>query len=419
MDSAWNGESSREAPGGGYVLFRVPYAPAAEIGGYGSSAESLIGSLDRVVRFDECSSGAVRVLRIPDIRPPLVALPVSGKTVDEPDYPLILEIRVRVEARSLWGRAYLEALRSSLSRMEDQALTDSGSIPGLIWMAAAGDLMTGRGIDRRLLAGGPGAVFDPEILRILEDADLAVANLEGALTHGGLRARKTYTFRSPPETAGGLRAAGIDVLLLANNHSLDWSEEGLADTLEALAGAGLTGVGAGGTIEEAARPYRVSLKGHAAAVHGAAIFPRERNGWDGEFAAARDGRAGILWLDRKGLGRIGQAFRGDTLDVVLLHGGEEWSREPSPVLRRVTNELVEAGADAVIGSHPHVVQGMEWIRGKPVFWSLGNFVFPGMDGTPGGEEGLMIRAGFLEGRMLYVRALPLALSAEGVRAAGR
>lgn len=107
------------------------------------------------------------------------------------------------------------------------------------------------------------------------------------------------------------------------------------------------------------------------------------------------------------------------MDIVLVHGGEEWSRKPSPEFRRVVTELVAAGADTVIGSHPHVAQGMEWILGKPVFWSLGNFVFPGMDGTPGGEEGLMIRAGFLGGRMLYVQALPLALSTEGVRLAPR
>jgi poly-gamma-glutamate synthesis protein (capsule biosynthesis protein) len=101
----------------------------------------------------------------------------------------------------------------------------------------------------------------------------------------------------------------------------------------------------------------------------------------------------------------------------MLHGGEEWSREPSREIRRIVTELALAGADAVFGSHPHVVQGVEWVQGRPVFWSLGNFVFPGMDGTPGGEEGLLVRAGFLEDRMLYVRALPLSLSAEGVRLA--
>ncbi len=419
MDSLWSGEASREAPEGGFVLFRVPHAPAAEVGRYRSSPEALFRSLSRTITFDECRSGAVRVLPVSEILPPLVALPVSGKTVDESDYPLHRETRVYAEARNRRGRASLELLRSNLERMEEEARNASVSNPSLIWIAAAGDLMTGRGIDRRLLAGGPGAVFDPEILRVLGGADLALANLEGALTRKGVRARKTFTFRSPPETAGGLAASGIDVLLLANNHCLDWGTEGLTDTLSALTGAGMAGVGAGGNVEEAARPYRASIKGHDAAVHGAAFFPRERSGWDGAAVAAREGRIGILWLDREGLLRIRQAFREDTLDIVLLHGGEEWSREPSRDFRRVVTELIVAGADAVIGSHPHVVGGMEWIQGRPVFWSLGNFVFPGMDGTPGGEEGLLIRAGFLGARLLYLEAVQLYVSDAGVRAVRR
>ena len=416
MDSAWSGEESPEVPGEGYVLSREPYAPATEIGGYGSSYESLLRSLARAVSFDECGSGAVRVLPIEEILPPLVALPVSGKTVDALDYPLNLIIRVRPEARNLRGRASMTALRSSLESLETQAEDASGSKPGLIWVAAAGDMMTGRGIDRSLLAGGPGTVFGPEILRILENADLALANLEGALTRGGIRAPKTFAFRSPPEIAGGLAAAGFDVLLAANHHSMDWGAEGLLDTLKSLAGAGITGVGAGENLEDASQPYRASLNGQTAAVFGAARFPRERTGWDGQSAAAREGRAGIFWLDGEGLGRIRQAFQEEALDIVLVHGGEEWSRKPSPEFRRVVTELVEAGADAVIGSHPHVAQGMEWIRGKPAFWSLGNFVFPGMDGTPGGEEGLMIRAGFLGNRLLYLEAIPLLVYQEGVRA---
>lgn len=419
LERAWSGEGSPGSAESDPVISRHPYAPAVRTGEPASSPSELAKLSGRAVSFEECRSGSVELLPLDSIRPPWIALPADGKTVDQTGYPLFLETRVRVEAVRPRGRRNEAALRAALGNLAASGSYPPGMRPEILWVTAAGDLMTGRGIDRRLLERGAEAVFDAEVLRILREADLSTANLEGALTAGGTLASKRFTFRSPPAVAGVLADAGLDILLLANNHSLDWGPEGLSDTRAALEEAGLIGLGAGTDMDEAARPYREFRKGVPLAVHGAASFPRERSGWDGAAIAAGPSRAGIFWLDPDGLRRIRESFREDTLDLALLHGGREWSREPSPEFRRLVTDLVRAGADAVFGSHPHVAQGMEWIQGRPVFWSLGNFVFPGMDGTPGGEEGLLVRAGFLEGRLLYVRALPLSLSAEGVRAAGR
>ncbi len=418
LEASWAGESRPERPEGSYRLSRAPFAPAAGIGGDGFSPVSSAELLKDGVSWEDCRAGLVELFPLDEIRPPETALPVSGRAADDPGYPLVREVRARLEIRNPRGRRAEAVARRILEGLEEDG-GGSGALPDILWIAGAGDLMIGRGIDLRLRTGGPEAVFDTGVLDVLRSVDLSAANLEGALTDRGRPAGKAYTFRSRPAASEALAASGLDVLLLANNHSLDWGPEGLSDTRAALEGAGIAAVGAGEDAEVACRPYRTEIRGRAVAVFGAAAFPRERSGWDGSAVAARPDRSGICWLDGERLRRFRDETRADTLDIVLLHGGEEWSRAPSRDIRRVAEDLVDAGADVLLGSHPHVVQGMEWIRGKPVFWSLGNFVFPGMDGTPGGEEGLLVRLGFLDGRLLYLIPVPLALSAAGVRSAGR
>ncbi|MDR0554068.1 MAG: CapA family protein, partial [Treponema sp.] len=100
----------------------------------------------------------------------------------------------------------------------------------------------------------------------------------------------------------------------------------------------------------------------------------------------------------------------NALNVLLFHGGNEWTWQPDEATRRLYTELARSGADLLIGSHPHTTQGFEWIEGKPVFWSLGNFVFAGMDGTDGGEAGLLIRLGYAGKTLLYFEPVPVQLA---------
>ncbi len=415
LSASWSGESGSE--GEGLILFHTPFVPAADIGRDALSPASMYKILRKAVPFADCISGAEAIHRVEDLEPASLVLRVDGKSLDEPDYPLVREVRAGLEVRGIRGRWAESGVRKLLAALGEEDRIASGAFRRILWISAAGDLMTGRGIDKRLRDGGPEAVFDPGVLRSLRGSDLALANLEGALTLRGSAARKTYTFRSDPSAASSLADAGFDALLLANNHSLDWGPAGLADTLEALAGAGIAGVGAGRDLWEASRPFRIEIKGQSVAVFGAARFPRERSGWDGARTAAAAGRPGILWLDEAGLDRLRASFRDDVLDIVLFHGGTEWSKEPDPRVRGIVFGLAEAGADIVLGSHPHVVQGLEWHRGRPILWSLGNLVFPGMDGTPGGEAGLLVRAGFQGTRLLYLDPVPLVLLPDGVREA--
>jgi poly-gamma-glutamate synthesis protein (capsule biosynthesis protein) len=103
----------------------------------------------------------------------------------------------------------------------------------------------------------------------------------------------------------------------------------------------------------------------------------------------------------------------ESLNIILFHGGVEWSRSPSTTTRELYTGFASEGADLIIGSHPHIVQGFEWVDDKLIFWSLGNFVFSGMENTDGGDEGLLIRLGYWGKKPLYIE--PYALSLSGPR----
>jgi poly-gamma-glutamate synthesis protein (capsule biosynthesis protein) len=139
-------------------------------------------------------------------------------------------------------------------------------------------------------------------------------------------------------------------------------------------------------------------------------------GFDGRRTArATAARPGILWLDDESLAAAARQFGPDTFDVAMVHGGEEWTSAPTPGQQRLYRRLIEAGADLVIGSHPHVLQGMEAMGGGLIAWSLGNFLFPGMDGTKGGEDSAILRLGVYRGAIRYVQSYPVRLKGGTVR----
>jgi poly-gamma-glutamate synthesis protein (capsule biosynthesis protein) len=307
-----------------------------------------------------------------------------------------------------------------------------GEPPAILWIAAAGDLMLGRGAEGILLREGPGGIFG-ETAALIREADLAVVNLEGAVSRRGTRAEKTYNFRFDPASVAALKEAGIDAVLQANNHAFDWGREAFLDTLDHLDAAGIGVLGAGRDEAGAAAPFVFSGIPGGAPVrcYGIASFPRERSGWDGIFAAAGVDSPGILHTGKGGEALLRAALSADQssggaenraesgaesgagnaagLRIVFFHGGEEWSSRPGRATRELCANLVRAGADLIIGSHPHIVQGFEWVGGKPVFWSLGNYVFAGMEDTGGGDEGLFIMLGFVGKALRYLEPYPLSL----------
>ena len=238
-----------------------------------------------------------------------------------------------------------------------------------IVLVAVGDLLLGGSASETLRSQGTDHPF-AATAGLLGGADIAMANLEAPLTDGGeLVTDKTYTFRVPPVTAGALQRAGLDVLTLANNHLGDFGPQGILDTRAALRPYGLRATGAGADLDEARRPTAIATRG------GTVGFLAYSNTLPTSFYATKD-RPGTApgWPD---LVRADIRKLKPFVDyiVVSFHWGAEKMTTPKDYQRQYAHLAIDNGADVVIGHHPHVLQGVEWYKGKVVFYSLGNYAF--------------------------------------------
>jgi poly-gamma-glutamate synthesis protein (capsule biosynthesis protein) len=203
---------------------------------------------------------------------------------------------------------------------------------------------------------------------VIQSADVAFANLEMPLSN---RTRTTGAFTGREEFADALAWAGMDVVSTANNHAFDGESLGVLDTTEALRRAGVGWVGTGRDLEEARRPYIIEKNGIRIAFLGYAVTA---NG--GPVAFAGPDKPGLVPMDifiiREDIERVR-----DQADFVAvsLHWAIENARQTHPEARRFAYELVDLGADIVLGHHPHQPRGVEIYNGKVIFYSLGNFIF--------------------------------------------
>jgi len=360
-----------------------------------------------------CLNGKETLIPVEELDSPYVALRVDGITINEDEYPLIRFSGIKI--RSADEKKINKRLEKKLLLMTEEIKNARNPLihdcPSPIWLVAGGDVMLERGATELLLDEGPKGIFG-ETAGMIFSADIALLNLEGVISRKGKKVPKTYNFRFIPEVAEALRAAGVDAVLHANNHVFDYGEDAFLDSLSWLEQAEIGVIGAGKNIEDASRSFVFSNGKEKIHVYGLASFPRERNGWDGVTAAAEKDTAGMLHSGKGGREKLKERFLSsdaDVTNILFFHGGTEWSIHPDASTRELYTDLINAGADIVIGSHPHVVQGFEWVNGKPVFWSLGNYVFGGMTNFPAGEEGLFIRLGILNGRLLYLEPFHLVL----------
>lgn len=209
----------------------------------------------------------------------------------------------------------------------------------------------------------------------LRRADLAMVNVETAVSRRGTPAAKSFTFRAPGSLWQALAAAGVDVVSLANNHSLDYGTDALADTIRGARSAGIAVVGAGRDPSEAYAPAVVERDGRAVAFVGLSrVLPSPA--WE-----AGGGRSGVAsaFNERLALASVRAAARVADRVVVSIHWGEELHRCPGAEQQALAARLVDAGADVIAGHHPHVLQGFSRRRNALIGYSLGNFAFYARD----------------------------------------
>lgn len=221
-------------------------------------------------------------------------------------------------------------------------------------------------------SGGIGGVVDGGYRQAIEEADFFMVNQEFPFSSRGTAAAdKQYTFRLPPEKVPMFRELGIDAVTLANNHALDFGTEALLDTCATLDGAGILHTGAGENLEKARKPVVAELEGTRIGILGTTrVIPEA--GW-----AAGKNHAGMLatYDATATLETIRQMRAECDYVIVFVHWGIERDEKPQEYQRTLGQQYIDAGADLVIGSHPHVLQGIEYYKGRPIVYSLGNFVF--------------------------------------------
>lgn len=225
-----------------------------------------------------------------------------------------------------------------------------------------------------------------ETSSLLSAADITAGNLETSITERGTpELNKQYVYRGPKEGLTPIKEAGFDFLSLANNHTMDYGWEGLSDTMDALDEADIGHAGSGNDDIEAYTPAYVEGNGKKVAfVSLTQVVPKI------EWKADRNhpGLAEAYSFERA-VASVKEARGNADVVVVMVHWGTERTDLPNKQQKSLAYALVDAGADLVVGSHPHVLQGFESYKGKWIAYSLGNFVFPGMSPATTAETGIL------------------------------
>jgi poly-gamma-glutamate synthesis protein (capsule biosynthesis protein) len=314
-------------------------------------------------------------------------------------------LRGQVRALSMDGVDPLR--RPDAYPLRTPAREDPGPV---VRVTVVGDVMLGRGVAAAAAGSGDPAPALRPTARRLAAADITVGNLENTLSRAGSPRQGDDSFAADPAVVPGLRDAGFDVLGLANNHAGDFGDRALVDTVRRLRAGGLATFGAGGTVRQAWRPAVVERDGVRFGFLGFNAIgetPAVARGRPGAVSVGMPPRTGPL--DEVALRRFEREVRrlARTVDVVtvLPHWGTQYTNRPEPVQHLVARRLVAAGADVVVGGHPHWLQGARIVRGRPVFHSLGNFVFD-MDFMRRTMEGAILELTFWGEELKGVELVP-------------
>ncbi len=234
-----------------------------------------------------------------------------------------------------------------------------------------GDVLLDRGVRQFVEHRSVDKLFSPFVDSVFQSSDLVVANLECPATKIRQPAFKQYIFRAEPEWLQTLKAHGITHLNLANNHSVDQGRIGLADTKKNIQETGMIPVGAGDNMQEAAQPVLLASTPRNVYLLTSLQMPLEN------FSYLPD-KTSVSHEDLDSLKtRVRQLKETDPCCyiIVSLHWGGEHTLKPVPLQRQQAHQLIDAGADALICHHTHTLQTIEQYQRKPIYYSIGNFIF--------------------------------------------
>ena len=271
-----------------------------------------------------------------------------------------------------------------------------------IQISLVGDILMDGSIKQQIDKNGTDYPWEM-VKDYFQNDDITIGNLETSITTRGFKwPDKQYNFKSYPANLQSMEKAGIDVLGLANNHILDYGYEGLLDTLNHIDSTGIKRVGAGKNKEDALKAVIIEKDGLKIGVLSASrVVPYVE--W---YATGK--RPGLIGAyDRhieELLGEVQKLKKDVDLVVLSIHWGIERDAEPKAQDVVLAKKLIDGGVDVIMGHHPHVLQGIEIYKGKPIFYSLGNFVF----GTRGEltSNTMIAQINLLDGEMKDIEIIP-------------
>lgn len=241
-----------------------------------------------------------------------------------------------------------------------------------VTISFVGDVLLGSTVENLLSQHGYHYPYQ-DVQSLLQASDFTVANLETPITTRGTPEEdRSFVYRSSPEVLPAFKEAGFDLVALANNHMMDYGVVGLTDTLDYLDEIGIHRVGAGRDVEEAFRPFIWESDGMSIAfLNFTRVVP------SGDWKAGHEFPEGLAdtYNHNPPVEAIAKAKAEADLVIVLAHWGEERNDEFNEIQQDLARRYIDAGADLIVGSHPHVLQGFEQYQGKWIAYSLGNFIF--------------------------------------------
>lgn len=274
---------------------------------------------------------------------------------------------------------YADVLRDEAYMAEHNIYAKEAFDENIVTITFAGDILfdPSYSVMAKLLQNGGdiGSGIAPDLIGEMQSADIMMLNNEFAYSDRGTPTpEKQFTFRARPESVSYLTELGVDIVSLANNHAYDYGEQALLDSMEILREEGIPYVGAGVNIEEASAPVYFIINDMKIAFISATQIERLDNP---DTKGATETSPGVFrcFNGEKLLQTVAAAKEESDFVIVYVHWGTENQEETDWAQNKQAPELVEAGADLIIGDHPHILQKIDIINGVPVIYSLGNFWF--------------------------------------------
>lgn len=274
-------------------------------------------------------------------------------------------------------------------------------------ITAVGDIMLGRGVGPRLNKNGMNLAYK-NLKNEFDKAHILFGNLEHPISDRGSKLPgKGICLRAEPKMVNVLNEAGFDVVSLANNHILDYDSEALLDTFDILDKNKIGYIGAGKNIEEARKPYVINTQGKTIGFLGYDEFYHYyySTSYKRRFMATESVPGTAPLKEEQIIEDIKKAKKNIDILAISLHWGIEESNNIANGQRELAHRLIDNGADIILGHHPHVIQPIEIYKGRPIIYSMGNYIFDQNDEN--NKQAIVVSILIKNGDFQRVEALPI------------